>query len=298
MERLRSILLGFEGRNYKAYKELQGDTFEFERFSLIIDHVQGDPYAAPSRMRAVIPMAEAGIPEKALASKSRRRACRDFLARAFRAAARREPDLGIDAGTQTVLARSACLFVGDTIELRFTADMPGRGRRILGRHAAQLLCTALPHAVEHAALAANLDLAALEQHCAVVEDQDAMRSQLADRGLVAFVADGASLPRRSGKDDRPAREATLFKAPPSLKVTLRAPNAGEISGLGVRHGITLIVGGGFHGKSTLLKALENGIYDHVPGDGRERVVTEGSAVKIRAEDGRSVAGADISSFIG
>jgi predicted ABC-class ATPase len=133
-----------------------------------------------------------------------------------------------------------------------------------------------------------------------VEDARALREQLAGRGLVAFVGDGARLPRHSGIDDRPLRDDGVipFRSPPELRVALSAPNSGEVTGMGIPAGVTLIVGGGFHGKSTLLRALERGVYDHVPGDGRERVVTAASAVKVRAEDGRSVAGTDIRNFIG
>ncbi len=168
----------------------------------------------------------------------------------------------------------------------------------MGCRAADLLCSRLPEIVEHSLMAPGLDLHALEKHCGVVEDQNALRAQLPDHDLLAFLADGSSLPRRSGIDDRPADDAVPFVSPESLRVTLSAPNSGEVPGLGIRRGITLIVGGGFHGKSTLLKALEQGVYDHIPGDGREQVVTEPTAVKIRAEDGRSVSGVDISNFIG
>ncbi len=298
MERLRAKLLGLDGRNYKAYKDILGWNVEFDRFNLRIDHVQGDPYAAPSRLRIFVPLTEAGVPEKALEGAARRRATRDFLARSFRRAARPERDLSIDAGGQTVLERTACLLTGSDIELRFRLELPGRGRRIMGRRAAELLCSVLPQIVERALMAPGLDLEALERHCNVVEDQEALRAQLADHDLLAFLADGSSLPRRSGIDDRPAQDAILLTSPDSLRVTLSSPNSGEISGLGIPLGITLIVGGGFHGKSTLLKALESGIYDHIPDDGREYVVSESSAVKIRAEDGRSVAGVDISDFIG
>ena len=260
--------------------------------------LQGDPYAAPSRLRVFVRLTEAGMPGNAFEGSVRQRATRDFLARSFRRSARPERDLSIDAGGQTVLERTACLLTGDNIELRFRLDLPGRGRRIMGRRAAELMCSALPDIVEHSLMTPHLDIEALERHCAVVEDQEALRFQLADHNLLAFLADGSSLPRASGIDDRPAKDAVLLQSPESLRVTLSSPNSGEISGLGIPCGITLIVGGGFHGKSTLLKALEQGVYDHIPGDGREKVVTEPSAVKIRAEDGRSVSGVDISDFIG
>ncbi len=296
MDRLRSKLLSLDGRSYKAYKDLQGKTADFGAFELHIDHVQGDPFAAPSRLRVSMSSGRIGLPEHALEGEPRRRASRDFLARSFRSAARAERNIEIDAGAQTVLERSACLFLRDTVELRFRLELPGRGRRIMGHRAAELLCRVLPEIIDRSLL--SIDPAALKRHCDVVEDQVALRKALPDHDLVAFLADGASLPRRSGIDDRPADDAVVLDAPESLRVRLPTPNSGEMTGMGIPRGVTLIVGGGFHGKSTLLRAIENGVYDHVPGDGREHVVTVADAVKIRAEDGRSVSSVDISPFIG
>ncbi|HKJ77665.1 MAG TPA: ABC-ATPase domain-containing protein [Gammaproteobacteria bacterium] len=295
-KQLARHLESIDGKGYKAYKDIAG-AYAFERFRLFVDHVQADPFAAPSRLRAVVPWAGAGLPEAATAPAIRARAARDYLARAFRRAARNEADVAIDAGPQTVLERTACLFTDEGVELRFTVSLPANGRRILGRKARQLLCEQLPEIVLEAATAERLDTAALLTHCAAVEDQDAMRAALAERDLVGFVGDGAVLPRRSGIDDRPLEQAIAFQAPDSLRVTLQAPNAGAVTGLGVPRGVTLVVGGGFHGKSTLLNALETGVYDHIPGDGRERVVTDPEAVKVRAEDGRAVSGVDLSPFI-
>lgn len=296
MQELERALERIDGRGYKAYKDILG-RHDFARFRLHVDHVQADPFAAPSRMRAVVPWDIAVVPAPAHASAARRRAARDFLARALREALPAQGAVAIDAGRQTVLERTACLFTEAGVELRFTVHLPAAGRRILGRRARELLCDQLPQYVGHASEPGELDLAALERHCAAVEDQQHLREALAARGLVAFAGDGAILPRRSGVDDRPLEDAIVFEAPDSLRITLEAPNAGAVTGLGIPAGVTLIVGGGFHGKSTLLTALELGIYDHVPGDGRERVVTDAAAVKIRAEDGRAVSGVDLSPFI-
>jgi predicted ABC-class ATPase len=297
MQGLASSLQRIDGRSYKAYRDLEGSSFAFPDFRLVVDHVQGDPFAAPSRLRVMVPAQRAALPSSALSTAERRRATRDFLARRFHNAGRAEPDIVIDVGGQTVLDRSACLITADGVELRFTVRLPAAGRRILGRQARRLLVDRLPPIVAQSALADNLDLVALDRHCRVVEDQVALRQALREAGLVAFVANGSVLPRRSGVDDRPLADSIVFSAPPSLEVTMDAPNAGAVTGLGVPGGITLVVGGGFHGKSTLLRAFESGVYDHVPGDGREHVVSESSAVKIRAEDGRAVTGVDISSFI-
>jgi len=297
MRDLEAILHRIDGHGYKAYKEIEGRRFRFENFDLLVEHVQGDPYAAASKLRALVPAKMAALPASALASPARRRATRDFLARAFRAAAGRHREITIDAGRQTVLDRSACLIDAEAVELRFTVDLPGAGRRILGRKAASLLVDLLPGIIDSSALANNLDLEGLEHHAATVEDQEAVRAALTDAGLVAFVANGAVLPRRSGVDDRPLSDGVKFLSPPSLEVTLEMPNAGAIRGMGIPRGITLIVGGGFHGKSTLLRAVEVGIWDHIPGDGRELVVSDPDVVKIRAEDGRAVHAVDISDFI-
>jgi predicted ABC-class ATPase len=296
MERLQRALARIDGRGYKAYKDITG-RYQLARFELIIDHVQGDPFAAPSRLRAVVPWAETGLGDHVRVSTARQRAARDLLARAFRRAARQERAIGIDAGDQTVLDRSACLFTERGVELRFTVSLPARGRRILGRVASTILTQTLPEVVTDAVTADRLDTAALRRQCDVVEDQVALRDQLAGAGLVAFVGEGAVLPRRSGIDDRPLADGVPVEVPESLRVVLEAPNAGEVVGMGIPAGVTVIVGGGFHGKSTVLRALESGVWDHVPGDGREQVVTDRSAVKIRAEDGRSVVAVDLSPFI-
>jgi len=296
MRQLQQTFERIDGRGYKAYRDIEG-RHAFERFTLHVDHVQADPFAAPSRLRALVPWAVAALPDAVHASAARRRAARDYLARAFASAAASNRDLNIDAGAQTVLDRTACLFTPTGVELRFTVDLPAAGRRIQGRKARELVCERLPPVVRAAAEAGELDLDALERHCAAAEDQVALRGALASKGLVAFAADATVLPRHSGIDDRPLDHAVPFEAPEGLRVTLQAPNAGAVTGMGVPAGVTLIVGGGFHGKSTLLAALELGVYDHIPGDGREQVVTEPAAVKIRAEDGRAVSGVDLSPFI-
>jgi len=297
MRDLDSILHRIDGHGYKAYKEIQGRRFVYDGFDLVVEHVQGDPYAAPSRLRALIPLGKSGVPESALRTGARRRATRDYLARAFRAAARPHKELEINAGRQTVLDRSACLIDDDTVDLRFRVDLPGTGRRILGVKASTLLVDELPKVIGRSTGSDHLDVESLERHAAVVEDQEALREALDASGLVAFVGNGSVLPRKSGIDDRPLAGAVVFDSPPSLEVQLTAPNAGEVRGMGIPRGITLIVGGGYHGKSTLLRAIETGVYDHIPGDGRELVVALPNTVKIRAEDGRAVQAVNISDFI-
>lgn len=233
----------------------------------------------------------------------------DFLNRTlYRALADRSADSGsgrsgeltILRPGQQVLARGSVI-VDDQggVEARFRVGLPARGRTVLGRRAAQLLTTDLVDALLESLFFDALDERAVRTHLETVEDARALRDQLTSRGLVAFIADGAILPRRSGVDDRPLPpdRARPFVSPTELRITLEAPNAGQVTGMGIPAGVTLIVGGGYHGKSTLLQAIELGVYDHVPGDGRERVVAVSGAVKVQAESGRSIAGTDISNFI-
>jgi predicted ABC-class ATPase len=304
---LRRVLNRIDGKGYPAYKDIRGE-YEFPGFTLLIDHVQGDPFAAPSRLRVRVPQGVTGYPADTYSRHSRRIALADFLARAFDAAcsqlsSRRGSGksglIAIDRPGQQVLERTSVLVDEEVVEARFVVGLPAAGRRVLGRQAAAMLCEKLPQVVESALHFSGDDRAALCRHVKTAEDADWLRSQLADHGLVAFVADGAVLPRRSGVDDRTLREGAIpFQGPASLRVEFAPPNAGPVSGMGVPAGVTLIVGGGYHGKSTLLNALERAVYNHVPGDGRESVVTDAGAVKIRAEDGRAVTGVDISPFIG
>lgn len=297
-------LLRIDGKGYKAYKDITG-AYRFPGFSLFVDHVQQDPYAPPSRFRVRVPAELSQFPPPLFTTKVRRVALQDFLTRRLAASLEnysRERGGGfivIDKGGQEILERTAMLVTASFVEARISVGLPARGRRILGRQAEALLCGFLPRAVEEALLFTALEEQALLRHLQVAEDQEALRAQLPREGLVAFIANGSLLPRRSGVSDLPlpAGKAIPFKSPSSLERELETPNAGSIRGMGIPRGVTLIVGGGYHGKSTLLRAVERGIYNHVPGDGREGVVTLPEAVKIRAEDRRRVEGVDISPFI-
>lgn len=302
---LRQQLTALDGKGYKAYKALQG-SYQFSQFELRIDYVQGDPFAAPSRLRALVSQEQARFPADLWETPVRATALADFLTRQFHQKARQiAPRQGsgksgqiiIAAPSQAILPRTAAKVDANTVEVRFCVGLPGFGRRIAGLQAAELLCDDLPELIQQCLFYSSLDAQAVYRHCNTAEDADSLRQQLAVQDLVAFIADGAILPRRSGVDDRPLSDGLPFESPPSLRVSLSCPHAGTVTGMGIPAGITLIVGGGYHGKSTLLRAIEAGIYNHVPEDGREQVVAEAKAMKIRAEDGRSIAGVDISPFI-
>jgi predicted ABC-class ATPase len=308
---LRAILGRIDGRGYPAYRELSG-SFRLGALELAIDHVSGDPFAAPSRVRLRVPMEEAELPPALFDGPVRRIALEDFLARALAreigkrgrfAGEGKSGMIAVDAGAQEVLQRTAVSVRPEYVEARLSIGLPAEGRRVLGWEAARLLCDDLRTLARAALRARALPANAAADFVGCVEDQEHLRGQLRARGLVAFVAEGSVLPRESGASDRPlGAGAQALCVPDALRVELALPPRGgaarSVAGLGIREGVTLIVGGGYHGKSTLLRALERGVYPHVPGDGRERVVTRSDAVKIRAEDGRRVERVDVSGFIG
>lgn len=308
-ETLRQTLHRIDGRGYGAYKELAGD-YQFSGFTLAVDAVQPDPFAAPSRLRALIPPSVAELPERLYANASRATGVSCFLARAFggetakltkRRGIGRSGEIRIETPGQQVLANTAVQIHSDgSVEARFRVGLPAQGRRVLGQQACELLLEDLPRIIAGSLHAGSHPAEELWRHAAANEDAEELRAMLAGRGLIAFVADGSILPRSSGVDDRPMRGETVnpFSSPESLRVGLTLPHAGPVHGMGIPAGVTLIVGGGYHGKSTLLRAIERGVYNHRPGDGREFVVSGADLVKIRAEDGRAVSGVDISAFIG
>lgn len=308
MENLRKILRKIDRRGYKAYKDIKG-RYAFKDYTLFVDHVQGDPFATPSRLRVRVPQRVAGFVSSLFGNESRKKGLEDYLLRQFSRSIRRwvkgdrgtgkSGEVGIIPCGQEVLKRSGMVVTHDWVEARFWVGLPAAGRTVLGREAEAILFEEMPKVVSSSLLHSNIDGSELQDWVELIEDQDFLRDSLRDRDLVAFLAEGSLLPRRSGIDDRPmdGKVSVLLKTPDSLRVEFKVPNRGAISGTGIPRGVTLIVGGGYHGKSTLLRAIERGVYDHIPGDGREFVLTNPKAVKIRAEDGRRVEKVDISSFV-
>ncbi len=308
MDSLKSILDRIDGRGYKAYKDIQGE-YDFGWYVLHIDNVQSDPFAPPSRMRLTVRQDKAGFPAELFNNRIRKVALEDYLTRCFIRATwlkgGQEKTTGksglikIDRCGQEILERTSMVVTEKYLQARFVIGLPARGRSILARKAESIFFEELPSIINKSMIFKNLNSQFIKEHIALCEDQEFLRDQLKEKKLVAFVGDGSILPRESGISDKPltGQKVFKFKSPPELKINFRLPHQGQITGMGIPEGVTLIVGGGYHGKSTLLKALERGVYNHIPGDGREWVVSLNSAVKIRSEDGRSVAGVDISPFI-
>ena len=305
---LQTILKNIDHRGYPAYKDTKG-SYSFGSYVLSIDHVQGDPFASPSKVSIHIPGKGAGFPMEYYGQMDRRAALQDYLLRLFR----REVDkynfkakgsgksglMSVSRPGQEVLERTACELDGATGDLvvRLEIGFPANGRTICSMELIKILFDFLPKCAQDVLYYKRLDKKEVEEVMFLADDRRYIRDKLDELGLIAFVANGSVLPRESGISDKPMKDSIPFVSPRSMEIELELPHKGKIKGMGIGKGITLIVGGGYHGKSTLLKALELGVYDHIAGDGREYVITEASAVKIRAEDGRCVKKDDISMFV-
>ena len=303
---LQNQLRSIDHKSYPAYKALRG-SYQFDGYQLNIDHVQGDPFAAPSHVSVFVPASVAAFPEYAVKNELTRHALSDFLARQFAKQvnqytfkAKGSGKSGLISVTQCgqeVLYRTACEVTNKGITARFAVGFPANGRTINARELEKIMFEYLPVCVTQAFSYKNLNAKAVQAAIELAEDQDYIRKQLDTMGLVAFVADHAVLPRESGISSKPMKNSVEFESPESLRVSMELPHKGTITGMGIPKGITLIVGGGYHGKSTLLTALELGVYNHIAGDGREYVITDESALKMRSEDGRFIKDVDISMFI-
>lgn len=303
---LKEMIRRIDGKSYGAYKELGGQ-YDCGDYTLCIDRVQGDPFAAPSKLRVLIKQEIHRIPPHLFSQSHTRIATEDYLLRGFagsiyrfsggKAGSGNSGKVGTARCGQEVLARTAMQIDADKLQARFEVGFPARGRTVLGKELLKVLEEQIPQIVRQSLLYRNINSTGLEKAVKLAEDQAYIRAELDNMGLSAFVANGSVLPRESGVSERPLKDGIPFRSPKELEVELSLPNKGMLRGMGIPKGITLIIGGGYHGKSTLLKALELGVYNHVAGDGREFVITDQTAVKVRAEDGRSVKDTDISLFI-
>lgn len=303
-EKLFKSLNRINGRGYKAYLDLKG-SYDFGFFTLFIEHVQRDPFASPSLFRVKVP--EISFPNHLYENNERKVALEDYISRAFmegikrfsgyRTGSGKSGIIQIDSGSQEIFQRSCVNVDTNSLEIRFQVGLPAKGRRILGKEAQRIILKVLPEIVSYSCLYENLDDDLVLRHIEGFEDAEYIRNQLKEEELVTFIADGSILPRISGVSDKPLLNAVKFRSPSSLQISLETLHHDTMTGMGIDEGVNLIVGGGYHGKSTLLRAVELGVYNHIPGDGRDMVITREDAIKIRAEDGRPIEKVDISSFI-
>ena len=301
---LKKKIANLEGKGYKAYQQLEGKYRIGDGVILLIDHVQGDPFATPSRVRLRIFMEKAGYPPHLYSTWVRKMALENYLLRNFAQSLlpfSRKRGSGksglyrIFCGDQVILKRSGCRVEEEYVEVRFLMGLPAKGRRILSKECIKMMEEI--KRVSPTLFYSNLSPYQIQKFINLVEDIEWIRERLPQMGFISFVGENSILPRRSGVDQKPLENAIPFRSPPSLKVGFEHPNHGKVEGMGIPRGVILIVGGGFHGKTTLLNAIQEGIYPHIPGDGREWVITDPHAVKVRSEDGRYIEGVDISPFI-
>ena len=300
MKALYQKIRSLQGKNYGLYKSLADRSWDFGDFVLEFLHVQGDPYAPASRVMIKASLLMLGFPSEWGGTFERRLALSDYLYRRLSALVRekypdRDAAVVFDTAGPEMLVRNALWVDNGELRACLQVRLPGDGRKIQAEAAAEILTMVLPDLVSAALYNSGESKKdgvepELVEHYRVLAERKEILSQLEERGLCAFVPDGAVLPRASGLSELPMDGAVPFVAPEEMAVTLVA-NGREIRGMGIPKGITVISGGAFHGKSTLLQALTKSV------DGREGIVVSESAVRVGVEDGRSVRGTDLSQFV-
>lgn len=305
-EELRQQLRSINRKSYPAYKGLKG-LYHFGNYILSIDHVQGDPFASPSHVSIQISHRDTGFPVEYYKDTLTGTTLCDYLTRQFEKQVSQYSFRAKGSGKsglltashcgQEILSRTACEITEKGITARFFVGFPANGRTINATELEKILFDFLPVCIQKSFFYSSLNAKELQNYIELAEDQEFIRQTLPAKNLCAFIADGSILPRESGISSRPMKASIPFTSPDSLRISINLPHKGKITGMGIPKGITLIVGGGYHGKSTLLNALELGVYNHIPGDGREYVITDATAVKLRSEDGRFIKDVDISMFI-
>ncbi|MUK88809.1 ATPase [Ornithinibacillus sp. L9] len=305
MKNIIQQLKQLDGKGYKAYKSVQGH-YVYPNFDLYIDYVQGDPFASPSKIRVVVSNSKKLIHSEWFTEVYRRIAVEDAFARVigkavdqnntFIKGSGKSGAIFFDKPGQEILERTAVSIDPSSITICLSIGLPANGRRINGREAEKLFTKVIPGIVNNSVFKIKDDT--LTQAIQLVDQQAKIRTEMYKNNWIAFIANGSILPRESGISNRPLKQAIPFQSPIENEVSIAIPHQSEpIKGMAIKKGITLVVGGGYHGKSTFLEAIERGVYSHTFGDGREFVLTDPNAMKIRAEDGRQITGVNISPFI-
>lgn len=301
MKALYQKIRSLNGKNYGLYKSLAEKPWDFGDFTLEFLHVQGDPFAPASRILLKASLQTLGYDSEWGGSFERRLALSDFLLRRMDSVVREQfpekdsPVVFEKPGPEVLVRNSLWVDNGD-LRVCLQVRLPGEGRKIQSESAAEILTMVLPDLVSAGLYRNKKDDERLNLHYQVLSDRAVIMREMDSLGISAFVPDGAVLPRASGISEAPMEGAVPFKSPDELAVTLTV-NGRAVRGMGIPKGITVITGGAFHGKSTLLQALTRAVYPHIPGDGREGIVIDESAMRVGVEDGRSVRGTDLSQFV-
>ncbi|MFS0752300.1 ABC-ATPase domain-containing protein [Oceanobacillus sp. 1P07AA] len=304
MEQLQDKLAAIDRKGYKSYKQIQG-TYTHPSFKLQIDYVQGDPFASPSKIRIIVDHTKRSIESSWLETVDRKTAAEDAFARVIDKAISQNKFsikgsgksglIAFDGPGQEILKRSAVSLQEHSITICLSVGLPAQGRSINGREAIKLFSKVVPNLLKESVFKVKNEQ--IEKAIILADQQSHILKVMKENKWVSFVANGSILPRRSGVSNLPQQQAVPFQSPKENEVEINLPYGKTIKGMATHRGVTLITGGGYHGKSTLLQAMERGVYRHTAGDGREFVLTDPTAVKIRAEDGRKISAVDISPFI-
>ena len=309
-----NLLTELDGQPYTEYQQLVGD-FDFARYVIKCSAVDFDVEDAIEPVFTVrVPQTIAELPEYLFDSPVRRTAMEDLLLRRMagnidrianydhNGVARRH--IRISEPNQKILPRNALLLTKEYIEVRFVITMPIQhiivdGEPMVsidGAMAQQIFFEDLPEIIGNSLLYCNIDIAAADEHVNNMEDADRLRQHLGASGSVCFVADGALVTRIDGQDAPDYERLSPVEIDETLVEEVEVPHGGAIRGLAIPNGLTLILGESNSGRVDIMDAIAQGIYNHVPGDGREHVVTVADAVNIRSEVGRSIQQVDISPF--
>ncbi|MET1101582.1 MAG: ABC-ATPase domain-containing protein [Pyrodictiaceae archaeon] len=296
--RIARILEAIDGRGYKNYKKLLGLREEYRDVLLEFVKIQSDPYAPPSIAKLSMRLPEQLSPWARLW-----KPLSDIIARRLYKLLQRASKkvgegysgyLGIPRPSPIVIARSSVVVRSSRIEARVRIGLPSKRRRILASEAIELIYERLIPAFIKAV---HVELSDVKRAISLWRDQEHIRAILPKLRLVAFVGDGSILPRKCSGCYEPLDDAIPFESPSSLRVELELPSGRMITGMGIPRGIFMVMGSAFHGKTTLLEAIAEGVWNHIEGDGREFVITVRDAVIVRSEQGRRVSCVDISPFI-
>ena len=291
-----SILTTIHGKDASAYMALAGD-FDFTRFVLhhIRIAVQGDAETVATLVLHV-PQMIAGFPESLFETPIRRTALEDHLTREVAKAVSRVQSLTGVTGPDTIrfvnpgphiLPRSAFVVASDFVEARLSVCLPVKDGKVDADSARRIFFDLLPQIVTDAMIFCYQDAEQIQRFVQVMEDADEIRQSLMQQGLVGFVAEGSS----------PSPNGPALTIDESIRTEIGVPNAGTLNGLAIPSGVTVVLGDPLSGRHELVAALGDGVYNHIPEDGRSLIVTVPDAVRVCAEPGRPVRNVDLRAFL-
>ena len=308
-----NLLTELDGQPISEYQQMVGD-FDFSRYVIKCGKIDLENDDLQPVLSIRVPQTIAEIPAYLFDSPIRRTAMEDLLLRRLcsnvdrianydhNGIARRH--IHVSVPSQTILPRNALQLTKEYIEVRVAVTLPVQSvvidgeplMAIDGEMAQQIFFEDFPEIVSNSMLYCNFDTAESDAFVNSMEDADRLRQSLGASGQVGFVAEGALVTRLSGQDIPDYERLTPVEIESSLIEEIEVPHEGTVRGMSIPSGLTLILGESNSGRVDLMDAISQGIYNHVPGDGREHVVTVADAVSICSEVDRSIQRVDISAF--